>query len=1104
MEPVEIDIRLKQNVATEGKKVTQSIEAIAAATEKAKAMIDRHQAGIVELKKDLVELGIAYKKATTKEGKSEILTEIELTKKNIIDETQAIKVLKAEIASMKKMPKTAEMPDANQIAKTAMGYNGLNMSMQQIVRELPAASMGLNMFFLAISNNLPVAADAIKRARLENDALKASGASTVPVWKQLMSSIVSWQSLMIVGITVASMYGKEIFQAFSKGSEAAERAKEDTKKFNDAFSQSVADPLVKVNQLAERWNKLGDNLEEKKKFVDANKDAFRDLGVEVNNVKDAENLLVDNVDAFRQAMIAKAMSVAAMQIATEKYQEYFKKMREAEKMTVAGPTFLDKVGSAIMQGAQADAIPGTAIDRKELSPKAVLEQKVNNAKTVADNIKKEGDALISESSKQNDLYEDFLEKAGIKRYENDIKNRDRAHREAYNSERDFENLIFSLKEKSESMLIGLQEDSLSKRLQLINQEKDKEVKAIQDKEIAIIDAYNKSKKQETDDYNKANPKAKKTFTALSTKPEDIPASLSVINPAQAQALVDATTAIEDSYRQKTTEETEKWYNELQALGVKYGDQVTKIKEEYSDRIDKLTKAQAATEDLNRKKELQTSIDSLVFERDAKISAVTAGIIKETELYKLASEDRLRLTKELNKKLIDEAKAKIKADESLTPDDKAKLIAGIDEAGANRANNAIDGLITQFARLKKAKEDAANAKSVGDTEGEAKAAKVVGEATTAIEKYGNEVLNYFDQASSGILGIMDQLGMFTEEEKESANQIVGMVSGAGDLAVGIATGNISQIISGGIALASNAIEFFDKKGKDIAKKQKALEKDVDSLTVAYSRLQIQVDKALGTDVYDAQKAQIANLQAQIAANNAWIEQEQRKKKKKQDAEAIASRKAEIEALKNEIDDVKTSIAQDLAQTTAKELAQQVGDALVQAATNGTDAFVAMGDVVNDVLKNAVTNALEKQFLEKQMGKATDYLSSAMEDGKLTDAERKQFSEMVTAAGNNYNEALAAYKDILGSSDTAREGAKKGIATASQDSIDELKGGVYALRMGVADIRNNAREQTLVIRTITNQLDTLIDNTEPIAEMAEDIKNLSADINDIKTRGINVKV
>ena len=230
----------------------------------------------------------------------------------------------------------------------------------------------------------------------------------------------------------------------------------------------------------------------------------------------------------------------------------------------------------------------------------------------------------------------------------------------------------------------------------------------------------------------------------------------------------------------------------------------------------------------------------------------------------------------------------------------------------------------------------------------------------------------------------------------------------------------------------------------------------------------------------------------------------KKKKKQDQAAIQQWRDEINALNDQIEDVTQSIAEDLAQTSAKDLAQQVGDALAQAAADGTDAFTAMGDVINNVLKNAVTNALQKQFLEKQMQAATEYLSSAMADRELSDAERKQFAEMVTAAGNNYNEALEAYKDILGSSDSAREGAKKGIATASQDSIDELTGGVYALRIGVADIRNIAREELLIFKTILNQMEALIENTQPISEMAENIARLTQDISEIKTRGLNIKV
>lgn len=89
-------------------------------------------------------------------------------------------------------------------------FNGLNMSVQQIVRELPAAKMGINMFFMAISNNLPIMADQIKLAKEANKAMKEAGQEPVPVWRQLVSSLFSWQSVMMVGITLLTVYGKDI------------------------------------------------------------------------------------------------------------------------------------------------------------------------------------------------------------------------------------------------------------------------------------------------------------------------------------------------------------------------------------------------------------------------------------------------------------------------------------------------------------------------------------------------------------------------------------------------------------------------------------------------------------------------------------------------------------------------------------------------------------------------------------------------------------------------------------------------------------------------------------------------------------------------------
>lgn len=89
-------------------------------------------------------------------------------------------------------------------------WNGLNVSVQQMARELPSLAVGWNTFFSAISNNLPIMADEIKRAREEFKALQESGQKGVPVWKQLTKSILNWQTALVVGITLLSVYGKDI------------------------------------------------------------------------------------------------------------------------------------------------------------------------------------------------------------------------------------------------------------------------------------------------------------------------------------------------------------------------------------------------------------------------------------------------------------------------------------------------------------------------------------------------------------------------------------------------------------------------------------------------------------------------------------------------------------------------------------------------------------------------------------------------------------------------------------------------------------------------------------------------------------------------------
>lgn len=154
--------------------------------------------------------------ATSMNGLSQSLSRMRIAYRELTEEERNSPIGKELLASINQADTKIKELDATignhqrNVGNYASGWNGLGMSVQQIVRELPAAKMGLNMFFLAISNNLPILVDEINRAKVANEALKASGQSSTPVWKQVASSLFSWQSAMMVGITLLTMYGKDI------------------------------------------------------------------------------------------------------------------------------------------------------------------------------------------------------------------------------------------------------------------------------------------------------------------------------------------------------------------------------------------------------------------------------------------------------------------------------------------------------------------------------------------------------------------------------------------------------------------------------------------------------------------------------------------------------------------------------------------------------------------------------------------------------------------------------------------------------------------------------------------------------------------------------
>lgn len=233
------------------------------------------------------------------------------------------------------------------VGNYASGFSPLNFQVQQLARELPSLTVSTQQFFLAISNNLPMLVDEMQRARVANEALKKAGETTVPVWKQMLKSIGSWQTMLVVGITLLTAYGKEIGQwvkelfkgkkAIDEVAIAMEIANEKGEAYKDAFksaSSTYGQNLVLLNQLQDKWNQLGDGLNAKKRFIDENKTSFSNLGVSVTSVKDAENLFVGNTATFVEAMKIRAQAIASQSTLAELYAKQLQASTEAERLGI--------------------------------------------------------------------------------------------------------------------------------------------------------------------------------------------------------------------------------------------------------------------------------------------------------------------------------------------------------------------------------------------------------------------------------------------------------------------------------------------------------------------------------------------------------------------------------------------------------------------------------------------------------------------------------------------------------------------------------------------------------------------------------------------------
>lgn len=228
-------------------------------------------------------------------------------------------------------------------------WDGLGISISQVVRELPAAAVSLNTFFLGISNNIPTVVDEIKRLRRQNELLAAEGKKQISVTGSIVKALFGWNTALVVLLTVFSMYGKEIITWIDKtlaGRDAAKSFEDALEDLNSELGKgstgAYGQQIAVLRRLSENWRDLGDNIKAQTQWIKDNEKEFGKLGITIDNINDANNAFVENTESVVAAYKARAKAEAALNIVSQQYQKLLAAENKAEAEKVREYGFFDK------------------------------------------------------------------------------------------------------------------------------------------------------------------------------------------------------------------------------------------------------------------------------------------------------------------------------------------------------------------------------------------------------------------------------------------------------------------------------------------------------------------------------------------------------------------------------------------------------------------------------------------------------------------------------------------------------------------------------------------------------------------------------------------
>lgn len=315
------------------------------------------------------------------------------------------------------------------VGNYASSWNGLNVQTQQLLRELPSLTMSFNQFFLAISNNLPMFVDELKRANEEFKRMKAEGQTAVPVWKQLLGSLFSWQSALVIGITLLSAYSSEIIDwvaSLFRGKKALDEIISVQDKLRIAQKGAIRDTIEERIKLELLYKAATDNKKAmEERIVAANElkstfpklfDNYTKEQIMTGNAKDAYRLLTAQIIATAKA---KRVMNEVTKAATNYEETEFKRLNQVytvEKARAEYQKFVDTGLSRTEAGIDAKK----KLEAEEATLKALKEQGIQYKNQMNDLGKLvDVKALVNDPGKNNKAYDD--EKKKMEEYAEYIK-----------------------------------------------------------------------------------------------------------------------------------------------------------------------------------------------------------------------------------------------------------------------------------------------------------------------------------------------------------------------------------------------------------------------------------------------------------------------------------------------------------------------------------------------------------------------------------------------------------------------------------------------------------------------------------------------------------